>query len=56
MHPELYPNLSNPFVYSPVEYDHAITALLATLNLTGAISPALTGLPRLGGQKLYVML
>ena len=31
---ELYPNLFNPFLYGPVEYDHAVGALLTLLNVT----------------------
>ena len=34
INPELYPDLFNPFLYGPLEYDHAVAALLALLNLT----------------------
>jgi hypothetical protein len=31
---ELYPDLFNPFLYGPAEYDHSLAALLAILNVT----------------------
>jgi hypothetical protein len=34
INPELYPDLFNPFLYGPAEYDHSLAALLAILNVT----------------------
>jgi hypothetical protein len=34
INPELYPDLFNPFLYGPAEYDHSLAALLAIHNVT----------------------